>query len=615
MPTIDNRIKVLSTAITEKIAAGEVIERPGSVVKELVENSIDAGSTRIDISVEEGGFSKIRISDNGCGMGVEDLRTSLLRHATSKISRIEDLYAIATLGFRGEALASISAVSRVSIACSATQEGLGYEIHSEGGVESPVVPCQHTRGTTITCRDLFFNVPARKKFMKSTRAEAMAIMRLVEQIVIPFPAIHFTLTVDGLTVLEAPMADTLAARIAQVAGTEFAGTLLTAEAEAQGVAATIYISPPDGARPRPRFQLLYVNLRRIDSDAVTFSIREAFSRFITAQLKPAWFCFMEIDPSRVDVNVHPTKQRIKFDDEKAVFRFIYNAVHGGIARKIAPLPVRPPAGSMNAADISIVAEVKSALAREWETTNPIPGFRQTTGGPPETEPPADAEQTTLPFFSIARGEEKKELEQPADSNVRLSEEQWELIHCYQIHRTYILATIKNGILLIDQHAAHERILYEQALADMLAGRAESQRLLFPVIMEFSPMEKAVAVSGRDHFNALGFDIQDFGGASVAVSATPAAGFIKEYNIEEALREMVTYLIEEKDNRMVAKPQKRFAAAYACGAAIKAGQVLKQDEMNALLNSLFSTENPYICPHGRPTVVRISMDELSRRFLR
>jgi DNA mismatch repair protein MutL len=629
----DSRIDVLPAALAEKIAAGEVIERPASVIKELVENCLDSGATSIDILVEEGGFSRIRVRDNGCGMGPIDLGKCLLRHATSKLRTLDDLYSIATLGFRGEALASISAVARVTISSSATNDGLGYGLAANDSVQGQLQPCQHTRGTTVECCDLFYNVPARKKFMKTARAEAMAIVRLMEQLVIAYPAIHFTLSMDGMPVLDTPQTDSPLLRIAQVAGTEFAQNLIRCEHERDGMTATVYISPPGEAKSRPRFQLLYVNLRRIDSDSVTMSIREAFSRFINVAMKPAWFCFLEIDPDRVDVNVHPTKQRIKFDDEKAIFRLLYGTVYDGVSRKISPVAVRsaapvevPEMPSFTLSGSAAAASTPDSGVPRFGEPRPMDSrpadVRPISSSLPvsrtEEEPAeaaSEAVQTSLSFFSLISPEDKKGLEESPDSNVRLSEEQLDLIACYQIHRMYILASIKNGILLIDQHAAHERILYEQALEDMQRGRAASQRLLFPVVMEFSTLEKALIVGGRDYFTSLGFDIQDFGGASVAVSATPAAGFIKEFSIEEAVREMVHYLMEEKDTQMLAQPQKRFAAAFACGAAIKFGQVLHQEEMNALLNNLFTCENPYICPHGRPTFTRISLDELSRRFLR
>jgi DNA mismatch repair protein MutL len=606
----NNRITILPPEVTEKIAAGEVVERPASVVKELVENALDAAATRIDIAVEDAGFSMIRVSDNGCGMSGEDLEKSVMRHATSKIRKASDLFCIATLGFRGEALASIGAVSRLGVKSSATDDGLGNEIACDGGVTRKMTPVEHTRGTTVVCRDLFYNVPARKKFMKTRRSERTALLRYIEQLVIPFPSVHFSLAMEGKRVLESPQVDTVKARIAQVAGAEFAKELIVCTSENNALSATIHISTPANATPRPRYQYLYVNLRRVDSDPVTFGIRESFARFITDQRRPSWFCFLELDPQRVDVNVHPTKQRVKFDDERAVFGFVYGAVQKAFPETLGEKnPAAPPLSIAPSGAVSgriTFPPVSHAGNKVMEGA--AASYISSRGAKNESV------QTALSFLSLAGAgaESEKEL---ADSSAKLREQRWELIPCYQIHRLFILAPIKNGILLIDQHAAHERVLFEQALDDLKTQRAQSQRLLFPIVVELSLAEKSAVVSGRDYFNAFGFDLQDFGGQSVAVSSIPAAGFLKESGIEEAVREIVGYLLEEKDPKILSQPQFRYAAAFACGSAIKAGQELKQEEMNSLLNSLFATENPYICPHGRPTLVRISLDELRRRFLR
>jgi DNA mismatch repair protein MutL len=601
----DSKIVILPPSVTEKIAAGEVVERPASVVKELVENCIDAGATRIEIHIEDAGFSCIRISDNGSGIGPGDLQKCVLRHATSKISSADDLYSISTLGFRGEALASISAVSRMTITSSTADDGLGHEIRCEDNTVRDFRPARHTRGTTVVCRDLFYNVPARKKFMKSRNAERMALLRFVEQLVVPYPGVHFSLWLEGAKALEAPVASTPLERIAQVAGPEFARQLVRCTGENNGLAATIFISPPEHATPRPRHQYLYVNLRRVDSDQVTYGIREAFAAFLTQQLRPSWFCFLDVDPEHVDVNVHPTKQRIKFDDEKRVFGFVYRTIQASLPQSLG---VPPPGAAGHFHDL---------------TAGRVPGSGP-SGRPsvmenvvaPAARARDDAVQTSISFLSLASkaGNSEKELDFPFDSKVKLPQEQWELISCYQIHRLFILAPIKNGILLIDQHAAHERVLYEQALQELKSGKAPSQRLLFPIVMELSVAEKSALMTGRESFTALGFDIQDFGGRSIAVSALPASG-MRESGVEEVVREMIGFLLDEKDPAILSNPHRRYAAAFACGAAIKAGQELKQEEMNSLLNSLFATECPYVCPHGRPTVVRISLDELARRFLR
>lgn len=626
-----SHIRLLEQSVIEKIAAGEVIERPASVVKELIENALDAGATHIEITIEDAGFSYIKIVDNGNGMGAGDIARCLKRYATSKISSADDLFSISTLGFRGEALASISAVSRVTVTSSDTEDGLGNTIFSEGGIISGIAPAQHTRGTTVICQDLFFNVPARKKFMKSVKAERMAIMRLLEQIVISFPAIHFTCIESGRHILDAPQVDTLHMRIAQITGAEFAKKLIYCTGETIDMSVEIFLSDPQDARPKPRYQSLYVNLRRIDNDSVTYAIREAFSRFIMSNMRASWFCFLEVDPSHIDVNIHPTKQKIKFDEEKALFSFIFRTVQSSIAGSIN---VSDKFLNRTKEDSSISEEKKDYyFKKDYKIINGNKNVRtdkETASGIPSQQIPdtityissnkqqrETLQQTSLSFLSVFDDKEfiEKEIAKQKDKNVELTHGSFNLIPCYQIHKSYILAPIKNGIVIIDQHAAHERILYEEALEYIKRGRSESQRLLFPVTIDMSLAEKEVVISCRDYLNALGFDVQDFGGKSIAVSAMPATGFMKSSDIEEAVREIVKNLIEEKDKDLISKPEKRFAASFACGAAIKFGQELKQEEMNLLLNNLFASENPYICPHGRPTLVRIPLDEISRRFLR
>ena len=625
-----SHIQVLPPIVVEKIAAGEVIERPASVVKELVENSLDAGATHIEIVVEDAGFSRIKITDNGSGMGADDVEKCLLTHATSKIASADDLFSISTLGFRGEALASIAAVSRLNVTSSDTQEGLGYTISSEGGVVSGMTPAQHTKGTTIHCQDLFFNVPARKKFMKSQKAERMAIMRLLEHMVIPFPSVHFTCSADGKRSLDVPQVDTPNMRIAQVAGSEFAGKLIYCTGEAPDMSVEIYISDPQNAKPKPRYQSLYVNLRRVDNDSVLYAIREAFSRFITSNLRASWFCFLEVDPSRVDVNIHPTKQKIKIDDEKALFSFIFRTVHSSISGNIDVVDTMDSKTAVRSFSLeekaayytggSTSVNLKIDNSANNKSKNDAITPKQTSdkikyiSSKQQLE---NSQQTALSFLSVFDDREfiEKEIAKQKDKNVELTHGSFNLIPCYQIHKMFIMAPIKNGIVIIDQHAAHERILYEEALEDIKHGRGESQRLLFPVIFDMSLAEREVVLSCRDYFSSLGFDVQDFGGKTIAVSAMPATGFMKSSDIEEAIREIVHNLTEEKDKDLISEPQKRFAASFACGASIKFGQELKQEEMNLLLNNLFAAKNPYICPHGRPTLVRISLEELSRRFLR
>jgi DNA mismatch repair protein MutL len=618
-------IQVLPQSVIEKIAAGEVIERPASVLKEIVENAIDAGATRIDITIEDAGFSLIKVSDNGSGMSQQDLVKCFLPHATSKISSADDLFSIATMGFRGEALASIAAVSRTTVISSNDTSGLGYELSYIGGEAGQVKPQQHLQGTTVVVRDLFFNVPARKKFMKTRKGEQLAITRLVEQLVIPFPSIHFTLTVENRRVMDVLVADSPLARIADIAGHEFAKGLIECKGMRDGMEILAFVSTPEQLKERPRFQSLYVNLRRIDNDSVTFSIREAFAQYLGASYKPAFFAFLDIDPSRIDVNVHPTKQQVKFDDERELFGFVYGIVKQGIGAVVMkPDQFQTDQDSLNASFQSLFTSrppepqtdaIPINLPLQFTTRlSPVQHLAASTQN--DQSAPDDTSQSLLSFPRYSQ-DEQKEVDQTVEKTVELSDVEsgnsWELIPCYQIHGMFILAPIKNGILLIDQHAAEERVLYEQALEDIKRGRSASQQLLFPIILELSPTEKSVVDSGITFFNAFGFELSDFGGRSLSISAIPA--FLRDGAVEDTIRGMIKYLLDGKAPEFFLEPEKRFAAAFACGAAIKAGQKLSQEEMNALMNRLFSAKNPYTCPHGRPTLVRMSIDELSRRFLR
>ncbi|MDR2693304.1 MAG: DNA mismatch repair endonuclease MutL [Chitinispirillales bacterium] len=620
MQSGENKIAVLPPAVVEKIAAGEVVERPASVLKELVENSIDAGAERIDVTVEGAGFSMMRVADDGCGMSRADLRMSVLPHATSKIRSADDLYSIATMGFRGEALASISAVSRMTVAtCDGDESGLGYEIAADGGVSGEAAPVSRTRGTTITVRELFYNVPARKKFMRTERGEQMAVIKVLEQLSIPFPAIRFTVTVDGKRVLDMPPAANLLERICQVAGNDFSRGLVECGGDGDGMSVLAYVSTPEKLQTKPRFQSLYVNLRRIDNESVTFAVREAFARFLGHGNRPAFFCFLDVDPDRIDVNVHPTKQQIKFDNERGVFGFIYNVVKNGLRESGVSMSdvLGAGVGGTGVGGIDNAGGVNGIGRIDFLGGGVFPlntGNDGVAGGAVQTS----MNLRSPPFVNAAFGGN------PASGGVAAgggmegigdaaAVQVHELIQCYQIHGIFILVPIKNGILLIDQHAADERVHYERALRDIESGSPVSQQLLFPTVLEMGPAEKDVIDSGKKYFNGLGFEISDFGGGAVSISALPV--FLRDGEAEGAVREMVRFLLEGRGTETFKEPIERFAAAFACGAAIKSGQKLSLEEMNALINALFLADNPYTCPHGRPTFVRISVDELTRRFLR
>ncbi len=597
---LDERIEILPRSLADKIAAGEVVERPSSVIKELVENALDADASRITVDVEDAGFASIRVADNGRGMNEADLKKSVLRHATSKIHSLDDLTALHTLGFRGEALASIVAVSRAEIVSCPDDSGLGRRLAAEGSRTGPCEPVARARGTTITVRDLFYNTPARKKFMKTRRAERMNVARLFEQLITPYPSVHFVLTIDAQTAIDAPPVATVRERISQYAGVDFAAELMECGGEIDTVNVSLLIGSPRQAGARPRFQDLFVNLRRVDNDSVTFAMRNACTPFYPGGARPAFFCFLDLDPHQIDVNIHPTKQQVKFDNGRRIAGGIHRLVERRLRELLAPQPQSPETG---------------------ESVQTVP--------PPVMPPVGDSHrdgaqgaasendgQTTLVFpsgASLSANVDSTREDPPPRATPAKEHDSWDLISCYQIHDLFILAPIKNGIILVDQHAAHERVLFEQALEDLRRGNATSQQLLFPIVLELSAAEKPVVSASFDSFAALGFEMQDFGGNAVSISAIPA--FLRDSQVEEAVRDMVGYLLDETAVRFFSRPEERYAAAFACGSAIKAGQELTREEMSALLNSLFATRNPYTCPHGRPTVTRMSLEELRRRFMR
>lgn len=595
LTALHDRIEILPRSLADKIAAGEVIERPSSVVKELVENALDAGATRITVDIEDAGFAAIRVVDNGRGMNDADLEKSVLRHATSKIHSLDDLAALHTLGFRGEALASIVAVSRTEIVSCPDDSGLGRRLGVEGSDPGPLEPVARAQGTTITVRDLFYNTPARKKFMKTRRSERMYVARLFEQLITPYPAVHFVLSIDGQTAVDAPPVATVRERISQYAGVDFAAELMECSGEIDTVHVSLLLGSPRQAGARPRFQDLFVNLRRVDNDAVTFAMRNACSPFYPGGARPAFFCFLDIDPHQVDVNIHPTKQQVKFDNDRRIAGGIHRLVERRLRDLLAPSPAQRPSQD---------------AAAPLNTVPPV-----THGTERDTIPHCDS-QTTLLFPTVQHSPNAADCtreDPPRQDTSAADHDTWDLISCYQIHNLFILAPIKNGIILVDQHAAHERVLFEQALDDLRRGNATSQQLLFPIVLEFSAAEKPVVSASRESFAALGFEMQDFGGNAVSISAIPA--FLRDSQVEEAVRDMVGYLLDDTAVRCFSRPEERYAAAFACGSAIKAGQELTREEMSALLNSLFATRNPYTCPHGRPTVTRMSLEELRRRFMR
>jgi DNA mismatch repair protein MutL len=610
------RIHVLPEKLANQIAAGEVVERPASVVKELVENALDAGATRVDIVVRNGGKTEIRVADDGHGMGREDALLSMDRHATSKIRTEQDLASIRTLGFRGEALPSIASVSRMVLETS-ERDGHGVRVVVTGGQMAAVEECARRTGTTISVRSLFFNVPARAKFLRTTAAENRAIGEVVTTQALAMPAIAFTLDSGTRDVLALPVASGVGERVAALWGNDAAEELLPVAHRFGNVALSGLIQRPNAARPGGRRTYLFVNGRAFTDRYLVRAADRAYRTTIAPGNHPHLFLFLEVPDGEVDVNVHPAKAEVRFRDRVGVER----AVEEGVRAALAGLESTPSIGARAA------AEPEPAAAGGWGA--PPPGWGTLTAreapsaygaGPPAAaggapvEPAAADPASQMTLFvtggAAAPGEaagNAKAPGVPADLFPGATPVMW------QIHNTYILAETRTGLVMVDQHSAHERVLYEEIVRGFDAGvGAESQRLLFPLTLRLSPAEYALVEQIRGVLERAGFEVEPFGGRSIIVHSVPNPH--PYFDAERCLREMIAELTDGSPLVDSARTQhQRIALSMACKGAIKAGQKLSQREMAELFDRLFATELPYHDIHGRPTVIQLSLTELHRRF--
>ncbi|MDI6739780.1 MAG: DNA mismatch repair endonuclease MutL [Candidatus Edwardsbacteria bacterium] len=565
-------IKVLPAEIVNKIAAGEVIERPSSVVKELLENSLDAGAKTVEVEIASGGLQSIRVSDDGCGLGKDELALALERHATSKISEYEDIFTIASYGFRGEALPSIAAVSRLTMTSRTKDAPAAWRIECAAGRIASQHEAAANPGTAIVVEELFANVPARRKFLKSEQTETR---RIIDEITAQSLANHeaaFKLIVDGRETLRL-RPEKLKQRAAEVLGNELFKTLTPFEYGQRPVRAFGFVSKPEHLWPRRREQLIFINGRKVNDRLIHAAVYQGYGPSLSGR-HPAYLVFIDISPKEVDVNVHPTKSQVRFKDESLVF----NTVRAGVSR-------------------ALFTEAGSVLANE-----PIgSGFSYKPRAFSSSGPIGAALQSVRELF--ANPYHSETLDAPSGSIPAQP-----VVAYWQAHNSYILAETKTGIIVVDQHAAHERILYEDLLR--LKDKRQAQQLLFPVTMELSVSEMKVFEEYRAVFDGLGFDIRQFSGRTVVVEGLPSeAG--RGADGQAVIRSILSDLAETAAT--AEEPAAKVARAFACRAAIKAGQALSQAEMSQLVDRLFATSSPYLDPHGRPSVIKLTLDDLDRRF--
>jgi DNA mismatch repair protein MutL len=561
---VARRVAILPDAVADQIAAGEVVERPASVVKELVENALDAGATRIDVRLEDGGKSLVEVSDDGSGMGREDAILALDRHATSKIRSASDLIGVRTFGFRGEALPAIASVSRLTL-LTCEDGGEASELAVTGGRLERVEAAARQRGTTVTVRNLFFNTPARRKFLRSTASESRAAVDALSTLALAHPACGFTLEVDGSSRLMVPPGQSREERLTGVWGRHLAGTLVPVSYGVGGFRIEGLVQRPADAQPTGRRTQLFVNGRPFRDPFLVRAAEAGYRAAIHPGDRPSLLLDIAVAPDQVDVNVHPAKLEVRFRERIGVERAVEEAVRHALGALMAAASIEGRWGA-------------GAGATGGETDSGIP-----------------VDELALPMAPSAPG---------------ATPEESFAAPLMQVFDTYIVYESPDGLVIVDQHSAHERIIYESAMTELASGRAASQQLLLPLTIELTDEELDAVESHRAELAAVGFEVEAFGGRAVAVHAVPAPH--PRFDAGTCFREMVADLARGRFGGW-ANRLERFAATYGCRAAVKAGQRLSEPEMRRLLLRLFETDLPPHDVHGRSTIVQLPRDELERRF--
>ncbi len=588
----NSKIKILPENLSNKIAAGEVVERPASVVKELVENAIDAAATEITVVIKDGGKALIQVVDNGTGMTQEDLCLAFQRHATSKIYQEEDLHSIQTLGFRGEALASIASVSKVEARSILQGETSGYLLHIDGGVMGELEATGGVPGTSITVKHLFYNTPARRKFLRTTSTEYRQILSVMNRFVLAFPDIAFTLVNEGELIYELKPQEHLE-RIRAVLGERVAKNLLEIE-NAGPVKIFGFVGNQDTFRQSRGDQYLFLNKRYFVNKNLHYAVISAYENILPRGYFPVYIIFLQIDPDFVDVNVHPAKLEVKFANEGLVF----SAIRGAIKRALSSSSVVPHIFP----DSQPMPSVPIVSLEKQESMN----FQS------DPKSPSTTDENFNPLESNAV-EKQAQNWQPPRLAPGLKKERpfFERTNVWQLHNKYIVSQIKTGMIIIDQHVAHERILYEKALESFEKRRPSSQQLLFPQIIELSAEDYATLLEMVPFLENIGFVIKAFGKNTVVLEGVPSG--IKISDDQKILLNILDeYKRGKRDNVEI---RENVAKSFACHSAIKAGEPLSLEAMNALIDQLFTTKEPYFCPHGRPVIISIPLEELDRRFRR
>lgn len=620
------RIHLLSPRLANQIAAGEVVERPASVIKELLENSLDAGARRIDVEVEQGGVKLLRVRDDGCGIPSDDLPLALARHATSKIRDLDDLERVMSLGFRGEALASISSVARLTMTSRTADADQAWQVETEGrDMEARVQPAAHPVGTSVEVRDLFFNTPARRKFLRAEKTEFEHLQEVIRRLALARFDVAFHLRHNGKTVFalhEARDEISRARRVASVCGSAFLEQALPIQVERNGLHLWGWVGLPTFSRSQADLQYFYVNGRMVRDKLVVHAVRQAYRDVLYNGRHPTFVLFLELDPAAVDVNVHPTKHEVRFREGRTVHDFLYGTLHRALgevrpedqlAAPAAVAPVIRPTG-LEAGEFGPQGEM-SLAANVLERPVAEPAWRPTAssgGYAPPSRPAgpvgtAEAQAAYREYFAPL----------PDSAPVSLPESQGDIpplgYALAQLKGIYILAENAQGLVLVDMHAAHERITYERLKIAMASEGLKGQPLLVPESLAVSQREADCAEEHAAWFQRLGFELQRLGPETLAIRQTPA--LLKQAEASQLVRDVLSDLLEYGTSDRIQAHLNELLATMACHGAVRANRRLTVPEMNGLLRDMEQTERSGQCNHGRPTWTQLGMDDLDKLFLR
>ena len=592
-----DRIRPLSAFVANQIAAGEVVERPASIVKELIENSLDAGAGSIRVDVAQAGVKRVRVVDDGVGIHPDDLRLAVARHATSKISAPGDLEAVATLGFRGEALASAASVAKLTITSRHAEADSAWRLEVEGGVERACRPAAHPPGTTVEVTELFYNTPARRKFLKTERTELMHVNDVVRRVALGHPAVGFALAAGSRSLDGLAAGATMDERMAAIVGEEFLSESVPIDAAGAGLRLWGRVGLPTCSDARPLRQFMYVNERPVRDRLAAHAVRQAYRDVLFHGRHPVFALFFELEAGLVDVNVHPTKDEVRFRRSRDVHDFIFGKLAKALrdvrpgAQRPPPAPAAPvvdPRRDQRHFDFNRSPRDAASLARLFHEARDAPAA--TGAADPERAGPLTARDAAadnpLPPLGHAIA---------------------------QLHGVFVLAQNADGLVIVDMHAAHERITYERMKAQLDDGRVQRQRLLVPVALDVAPAQADFVEGAGATLEALGVVMERSGAASVVVREVPA--LLGTADIEALARDLIAELAEFGTTDLVRERRERLLAGAACHASVRAGRRLTQAEMDGLLRDMEATENAGQCNHGRPTFVELSLAALDGLFLR